>query len=335
MITAVKATTQIMPIEILNECIKSKLMPYGLSEKHLTDMAYVLSEASLRGLDTHGVRLLPTYEQELLGGRSNPKPNFNIHQVFPGVGRMDADGALGGVAGLEAMRLAISLAEKQGIGAISVSNSNHFGAASAYTIEAARAGYLGLCFSNADALIAPQNGRRKMLGTNPISMACKAADGEIFCLDMACSQVAYSKVMQYMRERKSRPQDWTIEENGEFVAMKGLGGYKGVGLAIAVQILTAILSGSSMDHHMSHLYGVPYDKPRDVSHLMICLKIDAFIDPVIFSSCLSELLFDIRNSDDLLGQKIIIPGDLETQTYNRRIREGIPLESSIYQYLTE
>ncbi len=330
-----EATSQVMTAQRLAECIRLKLVPYGLSEEHLEDMVYVLSEASLRGLDTHGVRLLPTYEQELLGGRSNPQPDFEYHRVFPGVETLDADGALGGVAGSVGMRRAIALAQKQGVAAVSVSNSNHFGAASVYALKAARAGCLALCFSNADALIAPINGRRKMLGTNPISMACEGGDGEMFCLDMACSQVAYSKVMQYIMEDKPRSESWTMEENDEFIAMKGLGGYKGVGLAIAVQILTALLSGSSMDHQMSHLYGGPYDKPRDVSHLIICLNISAFIEPGVFSERLSRLLSDIRSSDEQPGQPIVMPGDLESHTFERRIRDGIPLDSSIYQYLTE
>ncbi|NQZ08203.1 MAG: Ldh family oxidoreductase [Algicola sp.] len=325
-------------VELINTALAKRLQPFDLSAQSIADVQYGLTEASLRGIDTHGVRLLDCYLKELAGGRANPIPEFKLHQRMPSAATLDADGSLGIVAGMHAMRCAVDTAKTQGIAAVAVKNSNHYGAASIYTLYAVKQGMIGLTFSNTDALIAPFNGIEAMLGTNPISMAAPGANGDIFCLDMACSQVAYSKVKYLMAQ--GEPVDETCmhtsPNDGQVGALKGVGGYKGMGLTLMVQILTAILTGSLMDHQMSHLYEEPYDQPRQVSHFMIAINIAAFISPDAFESSLSALFKSIRDSTRADPDvSILVPGDLEQQQYRQRTTEGIPLSPAEYQLLFE
>ena len=321
----------------IEAAIFRKLSKFNLSQQHIEYMQYGMVEASLRGVDTHGVRLLKCYLKELAGGRSNALPNFALKKVKAATAVLDADNALGIVAGVTAMNSAIEIASEQGIGLVTVKNSNHFGAASVYSLQAARKGFIGISLSNADALISPFNGTEAMFGTNPISIAAPADNGEFFCLDMACSQVSYSKVLSHLRESKEVPESWMHQstEEGKPGVLKPLGGYKGAGLAMAVELLTAALTGSPLDQELSHLYVPPYNEPRKVSHLMIAIDISSLIDERIFKGALHLLLESVRNSQQANDSnlKILVPGDKEQTEFIHRTENGIPLEQDTYDLL--
>ena len=143
----------------------------GLDEDTCEAVAFGLCETSLRGVDSHGIRLLPHYTRSALLGRKNPRPNYTFNQVFPAFGHLDADNTFGHAAGMRAIDLAIPLAQEFGIGAISVSNSSHPGAMASFALRAARKGYIAFAFTHADALVSSYGGRRSYFGTNPICIA--------------------------------------------------------------------------------------------------------------------------------------------------------------------
>jgi LDH2 family malate/lactate/ureidoglycolate dehydrogenase len=141
----------------------------GADQPSAESVSKSVIEASLRGVDTHGVILAPHYVKAMIGGRINGKPNMRFEQVTPGTGLLDADNGFGHYAGYEAIGHAIGLAKKTGIAAVSVANSSHFGAAATYTLEAARKGYVAFAFSHSDAVVVPFDGAKPFNGTNPIS----------------------------------------------------------------------------------------------------------------------------------------------------------------------
>jgi len=173
------------------------------------------------------------------------------------------------------------------VGAVSVANSNHFGAASVYTLEMARQGPWGSPSTNSDALVAPAGGRHPLFGTNPLSLAVAGADGELFCVDMATSQVAYSKVKSHRERGLPLEPGWALTPEGrdaaiadatEIGALQPLGGYKGQCLGMIVEILCTLLAGMPFDHELTHLYAPPYDAPRQVAHLFLAFDLAAFGD---------------------------------------------------------
>jgi LDH2 family malate/lactate/ureidoglycolate dehydrogenase len=303
--------------------MREALRKRGLSEEHAAWVAEGLLEASLRGIDTHGVRLFATYISELDGGRARARPDFR----WSGQGavrRLDAGGALGLVAGRAAGDEAVRLARQNGVGAVSVANSNHFGAASVYTLAMARQGALGLSFTNSDALVAPQGGRRPVFGTNPISMAVEGMGEDLFCADFATSQVSYSKVKHHRAHGLPVEPGWAVEEDGN-LALKPLGGHKGQCLGMMVEILCALLAGMPLDDELSHLYTPPFDEPRRVAHLFLAFDLPAFRDPEDFRADLSRLLGRVRQEPGLDGARVLTPGDLETEATAERREQGIPM----------
>lgn len=325
-----------LSVEKIKKCADFALLPFGMPDSDLQNLTGGLIEASLRGIDTHGVRLLKTYVNELAGGRANPRPNCQASSQLPAVTTLDGDGGLGLVVGFKATAIAIEKAKTCGISAVSVGNSNHFGAAGIYSSEMAKAGMIGFSFSNADALVAPFEGNTKVTGTNPISMAAMAEDEEMFMLDLATSQVSYSKVMMTLAAGQVPREGWAVNKEGvdsstgvDVEALQPLGGYKGQGLGMMVQILTAVLAGMPLDHQLSKLYVAPFDTPRKVAHFYMCVNIAALCDEKLFRSQLSELLKHYRQCD------AIVPGDLELACRLDRQANGIPLDPETLAWFTD
>ncbi len=301
----------------------------GLSGEHIAYVVDGLLEASLRGVDTHGIRLFPTYLAELDGGRSQARPDLRWSGERA-ARVLDAGHALGLVAGRAAADEAARIARELGVGAVSVRNSNHFGAASVYTLAMARQGVLGLAFTNSDALVAPHGGTRPTFGTNPISMAVQGEGDDLFCADFATSQVSYSKVKHHRAHGLPLEPGWVVE--GEETVLEPLGGHKGQCLGMMVEILCALLAGMPLDAELSHLYTPPFDEPRQVAHLFIALDVAAFRAPAAFRADLSRLLGQVRAEPAVEGERIVAPGDLETEAAAERRRHGIPLEEEDWAF---
>lgn len=308
--------------------VERGLLRRGVSGDDASFIASGLVATSARGVDTHGLRLLPTYLRELEGGRARVQPIVRWTFTTPAVRAMDADGALGIVAGRVAVAEVIDLARRNGVGAVSVANSNHFGAAAIYSMAIARAGLIGIACSNSDALVAPFGGLRPALGTNPLSMAAIADNGEVFCADFATSQVAYSQVKAY-RERGWRvPDEWVVSSvaaNSGPAALKPLGGYKGQCLGMMVEILSSLLSGGAFGHELSHFYTEPFCEPRGVSHFFLAVDPAAFGDAAAFRARVGDFLAFIRAEPGVAGDRVLAPGDPQSATFAERSRDGIPL----------
>ena len=129
-------------------------------------VSFGLCETSLRGVDSHGIRLIPHYIDSAIKGRKNPRPNYKFHSTFPAFGCLDADNTFGHAAGIKAIDLAMPLARKYGISAVSVINSSHPGAMATFALKAARKGFLAFAFTHADSLVCSFNGKRAYFGTN-------------------------------------------------------------------------------------------------------------------------------------------------------------------------
>jgi ureidoglycolate dehydrogenase (NAD+) len=313
-----------VPAGTLARLLEEALLRRDVPEEHAAWVVDGLLEASLRGIDTHGIRLFPTYIAELDGGRSKARPELRWLGEARAARLLDAGHALGLVAGRAACIEAARLARENGIGVVAVRNSNHFGAASVYTLEMARQGVLGLSFTNSDALVAPHNGLHPLFGTNPISLAVSGLGEDLFCADFATSQVSYSKVKHHREQGLPLGPGWAVEEEGE-LALKPLGGHKGHCLGMMVEILCALLAGMPLDHELSHLYAPPFDEPRRVAHLFLAIDVAAFRDPGEFRHDLSRLMGIVRDQPAAGQDPVLVPGDLESEAAAVRRVHGIPM----------
>ncbi len=330
-----------VPADWLARVMGGALRQRGLPPEHAGFVVDGLIEASLRGIDTHGVRLFSTYLAELDGGRSRARPEMRWSGDRPAARVLDAGHALGVVAGRVACAEAVRLAREYGVGTVAVRNSNHFGPASCYTLEMARQGVLGLAMTNSDALVAPFHGVRPLFGTNPLSFAAAAEGDDLFCADLATSQVSYSKVKLRREQGLPLAPGWAVTASGEdaarmsggdaahasedVAALQPLGGPKGQCLGMMVEILCTLLTGMPLDHELSHLYVAPFDEPRRVGHLFLAFDVPAFADPGTFRRRLSALLALVREQPGAGGARVLAPGALERAAAAARRRHGIPM----------
>ncbi|MFO1122424.1 MAG: Ldh family oxidoreductase [Hyphomicrobiales bacterium] len=240
--------------EALSRFSLDLLSAAGASPDSAEAATWAMMHASLHGVDTHGVRLLPWYADALSTGLVKGAPEIRITHPRRAAARVDADGGLGHLAMYRAMDEACALARDCGIGMAAVVNSTHFGAAGAYTLAAAQAGFIGLVTANSGAFVVPHGGSSPVHGTNPISVAAPNPDGDPFLLDMATSSIPWNRVLRYRTEGLSLPPGTAVDADGSFVtdphqaaALAPVGGadfgYKGAALAGVAEVLGGVLTG--------------------------------------------------------------------------------------------
>ncbi|MEK7498868.1 MAG: Ldh family oxidoreductase, partial [Patescibacteria group bacterium] len=249
--------------ELLREFTTALFKKTGITNTVAQDVTDALIQTSLRGVDSHGVRLVPHYIRAIKLGRINPRPKISFQKTAGATGIVDADNGHGIYAGLFAMRKAISLAKKQGISAVTVTHSTHFGAAGIYALEAADNDMIGLSFTHSDALVVPHGGTNPVLGTNPIAFAAPCTGEEPVCLDMATSQISWNKLLMHRASREVLPHGVAVDANGMETqdpmtanALLPLGGYKGYGLALMVDVFSGLLAGMPFGLGVSRMFPV-------------------------------------------------------------------------------
>ncbi|MFC1496422.1 Ldh family oxidoreductase [Candidatus Margulisiibacteriota bacterium] len=284
-----------------------------------------LVETSLRGIDSHGIRLLPHYVKAAKIGRINLNPKIKIKNTSISTAILDADHTYGIAAATLAMENSIRLAKKAGIGCTLVTNSTHFGAAAIYTLLAAKQNMIGISSTNVDALVFPFGGKELALGTNPLSFAAPVEGEDPFCLDMATSIISWNKLMQSQKNNKPLKGGWAADKNGK-IGLLPIGEYKGYGLALMVEILCSILTNMPYGKHVSKMY--PLDKKkRRLGHFLLALDVSRFLDLTLFKKRLSLLLSELRAITPAAGfKRVKVANDPENETFKIRIKEGIPVD---------
>jgi ureidoglycolate dehydrogenase (NAD+) len=322
------------------ECWSQALLEgAGLEAQAAETVAVSLVAANRRGVDSHGVARLPVYAQRLRVGSMNGRPQPKVEREHGATALVDADLGPGQVAGVIATDLSIELARRHGVGAVAVRRSSHYGAAAYYAIRAARAGLVGISTTNSEPFVIPFGGLGHALGTNPIALAAPTPTG-IFDVDMASSQVAVNKIRNAAAEGRSIPEGWGVDEQGhpttdpnQVFAAVPLGGYKGYGLAVLVEILSAVLAGSGITHAVGRL-NEELERPQDVGHFHLALDPEPLVGSARFAELLGGLLEELKAipAGPDAGE-VLVPGEPEARIQAQRDVSGIPLPDAQWALL--
>src|SRR5499426_2838167 len=209
------AVTRVAAPQIRQQ-LMSVLRAWGMSETHAATTAEMMLETDLRGVDSHGISMLPTYDQEFRAGRLNMRPVFKTLRDAPATALVDADASLGHPVAAHAMGLAVEKCRQAGVAVVGVVNSHHFGAAGCYSRIAADRGVIGLVTSATRGVtMVPTFGAEPVMGTNPIAFAAPARRNPPFSLDMATTTVAAGKVKVYKLNHKPLPSGWVVDGDGK------------------------------------------------------------------------------------------------------------------------
>jgi ureidoglycolate dehydrogenase (NAD+) len=295
-------------------------------------------ETSLRGVDSHGINLFPHYYSAVRAPRINPNPNLRVVTRRPASAVIDADHAIGHHAGSVAIDLACELAQAAGAGAVAVRNSTHFGAAGFFALRAARCGdYIGLAFTNADALVRAFGAKRAVFGTNPICLAAPMVGEDPLCVDLATSTVSWNKVKNHRRTGEPLEPGWAFDQDGEPTIdanharmLASIGGYKGFALGMLVEVLCGLLADGPAATEILPMFGAPLSERRLISHFFMALRIDAFVSVERFATRLTGLATAVRALGAQPGQ-VMVPGDPEKRAHAERSVAGIPVRQDVFE----
>jgi LDH2 family malate/lactate/ureidoglycolate dehydrogenase len=313
----------------------------GLPQEDAQIAADAIVGSNLRGVDTHGVIRMLVYSKKLRAGFVNPTPKLQPIRQTKGTALIDGSNGLGQVVGYRAMETTIRKAKEAGVSCVSVRNSNHFGTCAHYSMMALSQNMIGLACTNASAQIAPTGGAQKLLGNNPWSVAVPAGRRFPVVLDMANSVVARGKIRMAAKEGKPIAPDWAVDKNGmpttdPKAALEGfllpVGGYKGYGITLMVDLLTGVLPDSSYGPRVQGLDTV--EAIGGVGHTFMAVDIAAFDDADEFKARMDAYIGEIKNSKKAGGvQEIYLPGELEFRKEQERRQTGIPLHPNIVKDL--
>lgn len=296
--------------------------------------AVSLVAASVRGVDSHGVQLLPLYADQLSCGDVDAKARGRIANESGSCVLFDGENGMGQTVAAECCGHAVRAAQSTGVGLVAARNSNHFGRAGFWGAQIAEGGCLGIVLSNASPLVAPWQGREARLGTNPI---CVAAPGG-WLLDMATTSVSAGRIVQAAMEGGAAiPAEWALDALGKpttsaSAAMQGtllpLGGqsagYKGSGLAVAVEILCGVLSGGAIANEVGSLR--KRGRPAGISQTFLAIDIGRFMPVGEFEARVKRLMEMLKSTPRAPGyNEVLMAGEVEARAEGERMRSGIPI----------
>jgi LDH2 family malate/lactate/ureidoglycolate dehydrogenase len=281
--------------------------------------------ADLRGVFSHGTRLLPRYVQAYRDGAYNPQPAVAVVRDGPGAAVWDADHAIGHVVAQRAMLAAIEKARAVGVGVVTIRNSVHFGAASAYSILAAEQGMVGFTTSTGG----PPNvvvfgGREPGVSNNPVAWAVPAGAEPPLVLDFGCGVAAHNHVQTLRMYGEPLPPDWMITREGaaartweEAAYVLPFGGAKGSGLSIITSALAA-LSGGQMPTAKT--------TPGAQEHFLMALDVGHFGERDAYTAEIARACQAIRRVPPAPGfDRVYLPGEIEWLRSERWRETGIPI----------
>jgi len=323
-----------IPIDEITDWGKKVFLKTGLSESEADCVMDVLKSATLRGVDTHGVYLIPRYANVALELK---RGKMFIAEENETTCVIDGNDELGQIVAVKAMEKTIEIAGKKGVGVTVVRNSNHFGPCCHYSMMAPPHDMIGFATTVGTDCMAPWGGNRSLTGNNPISVAMPGIEFPIV-LDMALSGTAVNKVKIYARDNKPMPIGWGLDKDGkpttdaskvEFMAP--IGDYKGVNLAIIIELICGILSRGAFARGIAKMG--EYSKARKIPHMFMAMRISDFVDMDYYYSRLKEYIEDFRSCGE--AGSIYLPGEKEYLISCQRIREGVPCEANLILQFNE
>ena len=346
------AKIRVEPEALTEFCVRA-LGRLDVPEEDARITADILVSADMRGTSSHGVARLRRYVNGLRDGMMIAQPETVVVAETPTTILVDAGGGLGQPVSFRAMESAIEKAEAYGSGFATVRNSNHFGIAGYYAMMALDHDFVGLSMTNASVLVVPTFGGDAMLGTNPISVAAPAGQEWPFVLDMATSTVPRGKLEVYQRLEKPIPLGWATDEAGEPTTDTGqvlknlkeragggllplggagelLGGHKGYGLALLVDVLCGVLPGAAYANLVYPKDDEGNSLPSAIGHFFGAWRVDAFRPVDAFKDAMDDLQQRLKNAPKAEGQdRIYVHGEKEYEEAEENAHKGVPLNPKV------
>ena len=331
--------------DLLHKFCMDVFQKFGFTESEADIIQDVLLSADLDGIESHGMQRMVRYHKCIQNGMIKVDAKPEVVFETPVTAVIDGHEGMGQLIGHKAMEIAIAKAKENGVGIVSVRNSNHYGIAGYYARMAVKEGLMGFSCTNSEAIVVPTYGKKAMIGTNPLAFAMPAKPYN-FSFDAATSVVTRGKLEMYNKAQKPLPVGWALDENGadspdaprvlsNIVHKAGggilplggstemLGSHKGYGYGVVCEIMAAILSQGETSN-----YCMTGGKGR-ICHGFMAINPAFFGDPEKIEEGLSTYLQELRDSPKADGQdRIYTQGEKEVEAIADRMKNGIPVNDN-------
>lgn len=337
-----------IPVDTLQQFMIDVFVGSGVPRADAEICAEVLITSDLWGVESHGIGRLKMYYDGIKTGLHKPVTEFEVVKDTPTTAVVDGHNGMGHVIGARSMQMAIDKARSFGLGAVAVRNSSHFGVDGYYALMAVKANMVGMSFTNARPSVAPTFGSIPMLGTNPIAFGAPTDEECPFLYDAATSITQRGKIEVLAREEKPTPEGWVIDENGQYATdteqlLEGfledknallplgglgelMGGHKGYGLGVMVEILSAAFQKNAFMHNLPGGGGLPVK----IGHFFLAIDIEHFIPLEEFRATTGAIVRELRAARKIPGQpRIYTAGEKEFQSEIVVRKKGVPVNPNL------
>ena len=315
----------------------------GSCEREAALTARHLVEANLRGHDSHGIGVIPSYLRYLAEGHLalNEAPEIVLDTGTLLV--CDGRRGMGQVIAHDATDLAIARAKANGSCILALRNSFHIGRIGHWAEQCTAAGLVSLHFVNvvSNAAVAPFGGGQARLGTNPVAIGLPRADAPPIVVDFATSRLAVGKIRVAMNKGEQVPPGTLLDAQGRettdpaalFASPPGalvtFGEHKGWGLALACELLAGALAGG--DGHPGSR------EPKGIINGMFAILVspERLGTQDAFACHLEQVVAWVTSEEGEDGPRVRVPGDPERATREARLRDGIPVDAVTWSEIRE
>ncbi len=344
----------VCPWNLITDFVTDAFAGYGVPREDAKVCTSVLLESDKRGIESHGCnRFKPIYIDRIIAGIQNPVTEFEIVKETPTTAVIDGHDGMGQVIGVKSMNMAIEKAKEFGLGMVVVRNSCHYGIAGYYASMATRKGCIGLTGTNARPSVAPTFGVDGMFGTNPLTFGIPSDEKFDFIIDCATSITQNGKIEYYERIKEDVHPGTIIGLDGKpiegdaGVALKkirngeaaltplggigeALGGYKGYGYAMVVELLSAALQDGSYGKSLNGKNEKGELVPYHLGHFFVAIDTDHFLGEQAVRQKTGEIIRTVRESRKAPGcEQIYTAGEKEYNVWKERENSGVPINDAV------
>lgn len=311
----------------------------GVEADKARQVAESLVAGNLRGIDSHGIALLPHYIDQVEAGDVEPAGEGRVVAESGAALLYDAGHGFGAVTAGICCRHAARLARAHGLSIVVAREATHFGIAGRWAARLSSEGLIGIAMCDAGPQVAPWQGKDRRIGTNPLAMAAPHPQGRGWLLDMATTTVALGKLEQAEWKGETEiPSGWALDAEGrpttDLAAALGgllmpLGGYKGSGLGLMVEILCGVLGGGAM---ASEIRGIRmHGRHSRVNHVFLAIEVERFLPLEQFHERMDRLVAEMKTSAPAWGySEVLVAGEPELRAAEERRRSGIPIPEGVW-----